>query len=290
MWEFKNIPKIVHFYWGCNKVFSYLRYLTIKSFRKFNPDWEIFLHLPTYPCTKDPTWNSGEQTGISPSIDYLNKVQDLDVSIIYHDFKKYGFFNDAHEVHKADFIRWQLLSDLGGVWSDVDIIYVAPMGDMLDNTPENSDATIAFCTYPGGAHTLGFLMSSTGNPLFAKIATIALKVFNPERYQGIGTDILNRFLSRVLLDKFNNFNMDIIFLDYRSVYSINYENNGISKFFNINYTHKKTKGEIGYHWYGGSPMSQQYEAMVIEENYLDFKNALSGFIAESYSNQAERQI
>jgi hypothetical protein len=43
MWHLKEIEKTLHTYWGGDSM-SYLRYLTLASFRKLNPDWKIFLY------------------------------------------------------------------------------------------------------------------------------------------------------------------------------------------------------------------------------------------------------
>ena len=60
MWHLTNIPKIVHFYWG-NEKLSYLRYMSVYSFRKLNPDWKIKIHVPGALSMIAPTWGSNEQ-------------------------------------------------------------------------------------------------------------------------------------------------------------------------------------------------------------------------------------
>ena len=52
-----NIPKIFHVYWG-GGVMPYIRFLTVKSFMKYNPDWEIMFWYPKYPSTH-VTWPTG---------------------------------------------------------------------------------------------------------------------------------------------------------------------------------------------------------------------------------------
>ena len=38
------IPKIAYFYWNDNTPLSYLRYLTLKTFRSLHPDWDVYLY------------------------------------------------------------------------------------------------------------------------------------------------------------------------------------------------------------------------------------------------------
>ena len=46
------------------------------------------------------------------------------------------------------------------------------------------------------------------------------------------------------------------------------------------YKHEKKEGEIGYHWYGGSPISQQYEAITNSGDYKMFNNTMKKIIDE----------
>jgi hypothetical protein len=43
-WEL-SVPKMAHFYWGGGKLL-YMRFLSIKSFMKYNPDWVVVFHYP----------------------------------------------------------------------------------------------------------------------------------------------------------------------------------------------------------------------------------------------------
>jgi len=58
------IPKRMFFYWSGNDL-SWMRYMTLYSFRKMNPNWEIILYLSDN-VNKIKTWNSGEEQ------DFLN--------------------------------------------------------------------------------------------------------------------------------------------------------------------------------------------------------------------------
>ena len=62
-----NISKGSHTYWGGGKL-VYLRYLTIKTFMRLNPDWQIILWYPVAPF-------KGKSWGIEPGHKELN--QDL---------------------------------------------------------------------------------------------------------------------------------------------------------------------------------------------------------------------
>jgi len=126
MWQLKHIPQHIHFYWGGKKL-SYLRYLSIQTFQRLNPNWKISLHVPQVLSQAKPLWDTMQQKNSCIGQDYLDQLTDVDV--VVHDFANYGFDNQAHEVHKSDFLRWRLLATEGGVWSDIDILYCRPMSD-----------------------------------------------------------------------------------------------------------------------------------------------------------------
>ena len=62
MWQLQKIPKLAHFYWG-NDTLSFLRYLSIYTFSKFNPDWRIQFYYPAQKYHGARTWGTPEHTG-----------------------------------------------------------------------------------------------------------------------------------------------------------------------------------------------------------------------------------
>ena len=189
MWHLTKIPKIVHFYWG-NEKLSYLRYLSVLSFRKLNPTWEIKVHIPAVLSTAPPLWDTEHQKNINITEDYFDQLNQLNVEIIKHDFSE-DFDNTAHEVHKSDFLRWKILSSIGGVWSDIDILYVNPMDNLLENRDELKNCELFLCPYKeNGKHTIGFLMSSPDNVFFKEILDLAKINYVPNRYQCIGSELI----------------------------------------------------------------------------------------------------
>jgi GT2 family glycosyltransferase len=247
-WKLKNIPKIIHFYWGGTKL-SFLRYLSIYSFRKQNPDWKIKLHVPEVLGAIVPTWNTVEQK-ISKSIqdhgdNCFDLIPGLDVEIITHNFDKWGFSNTAHEVHKSDFIRWILLSSEGGVWSDMDILYTMPINYMIDNNENNVNIRTCACAYIDGCHAIGFLMSSQNNDYYQKISNLAKKKFRAKDYQSMGNKLF------IKTD-------GVLYINEQAVYSIQ----NIDQFFNYNLNLEDYPNAIGFHWYGGHPRTANLENII----------------------------
>lgn len=280
MWHLTNIPKIVHFYWG-NEKLSYLRYISIYSFRKLNPDWKIKIHVPATVSSTDPTWHSNEQKNESIETDYFEKLNDLQV-IINRLPPFSNFDNDAHEVHKSDFFRWTILQTEGGVWSDFDIVYVHPMDNLLENTPEFCYYDTAFSRYKvnGGKYAISFMMASKNNVFFSKIHALSLIHYDKSRYQSIGSELLNNNFHRPgKLRKLNPENKFIL-MDEKCVYPIG--PTVIDKFYEpMNDELKNILSDsnvIGLHWFAGYPASQNFESKINENNVFEFDNILAAAI------------
>jgi len=243
-WEL-NIPKIFHIYWG-GEPMCFLRFMTIKTFMKYNPDWKIMLWYPKFP-SRNITWNTGEQKGGFMCKDFLPDVMELPIVKTPIDFTEYGFSNEMSEVHKSDFIRLQLLSTIGGLWSDMDIIYFKPMTDLYFNIEENNDVKTVYCNRVY-RHSIGFLMGSESNRFYSDLRMMAQRTYRPNHYQIIGAMTFNsNFNTPESIEKYGkaiNMSMDV-------VYSHNCSN--IPNIINGNEP-KFTKESIGLHWYGGDPL------------------------------------
>jgi len=239
-----NIPKILHLYWG-GGVMPYIRYLTIKSFMDHNPDWKIMLSYPKYP-NRNITWITGEQNNNLQCDDYFHKALELPIEKIEVNFEDYGVNNNISEVHKSDFIRLSRLSTIGGLWSDMDIIYFKPMSSLYFNTIENSKIETVYCNHIYG-HSIGFLMGSENNKFFSRLMALTFVEFNPHQYQSIGSLTYNKYYPT--FESINNItpainmSMDVVYsYNAGDIPSIIYDNKN-----------KFTEDSIGIHWYAGDP-------------------------------------
>jgi len=84
------IPRVMNFYWGGGNL-SYLQYLTVFSFNKFNPLWKIVLHTPTV-ISNEITWVTDEQKAQYFGPNYLDELKSLHyVNVNIVDFEEIGF-------------------------------------------------------------------------------------------------------------------------------------------------------------------------------------------------------
>lgn len=289
MWHLTKIPKVVHFYWGGSKL-SYLRYLSIESFRLHNPDWKIVVHVPSVLSQAAPSWDTFQQKSSSVVEDYFHKIPANE--IMRHDFDNYDFDNHAHEVHKSDFLRWKLLAEHGGVWSDIDILYSRSMNCLQSNNAVNAGVDTVLCPLvPPKKHTVGFLMSSQNNEFCHWMHATSRSEYNPNIYQCMGSDILNKNFPT-----YNSFHQQFpsnqfLFLENKAVYSITSKE--IDRFFSVvnNDIKKKINSSsvIGFHWFAGHPISQEFENKLTDQNLNKFDNLLITTIKNNHETHNQRQ-
>jgi hypothetical protein len=281
MWHLNKIPKVIHFYWG-NEKLSYLRYLSVLSFRRLNPEWKIKIHVPAVLNTNPPEWNTIHQKNLKIEIDYFTQLIDLDVEIVKHDFSE-DFDNFAHEVHKCDFLRWKILATEGGVWSDIDILYVKSIEELAENIDDEyiKSIDVFLCCFRKSKHAIGFLMSAGNNPFYQKIYDLSKKNYDKTQYQCIGSKLIDyNYHSQVKIRKEFGNESKVYFIDPLCVYKL--QEKEIPTFFEtydgeINFIVEE-KYVIGFHWYAGHPLAQNFESLLNMDNVDQFDNFLSKII------------
>lgn len=272
-----EVNKTAYFYWGYQSM-SFLRYLSVFSFAKFNPDWKIQVFVPVsltvqqswidVPCNKD----KGQFEDEFPQLHGISNA-----SVNAFDMNTIGFPNNLSEVHKSDILRLWLLAERGGLWSDVDILYFGPIGDTI---PADIDAGV--CYRWGGVggpayHSIGFLYGKKGNPYFKQLFNNVGQAFNPRVYQSIGS----YYYCKYLTPKHDAFRDD----DYPGLYNFDidtvYPCRVPSSIF------RDTPGEvlpffkdwtIGLHWYAGAGESADMQRGMSRNAWEGHCNILSYII------------
>ena len=247
MWHL-SVPKVCHVYWG-GGVLSYMRYLTVKSFIIQNPDWRVTLWTPNKPSKSAP-WATKENIYPVRCTDYYKELLRLDIDIFEVDFDTFGFSNDMPEIHKSDYLRLYLLSEIGGVWSDMDIIYFKPMKSLYFNREKYKDVDTYVCInkHDRYIHSGGFLMSAPGSKYFARLEELARESYSPNTYQCIGVDMFNKHyptIERIReLSPALNVGMDVVYA-HNANQIRDMMGPGQPLF---------TENSIGIHWYAGSQL------------------------------------
>ncbi len=237
-----QIPKILHVYWD-SSLLPHIRYMTVNTFMRLNPDWKIILWTPQYP-NLGKVWKTREHGYHLQCSDKWEDLLKLPITVNKVDFTKYGLSNDLAEVHKSDFLRTHLLSTMGGVWSDMDILYFNPIINLRVNNKDNRNIDTFVCiSYYG--HSTGFMMASPNNNFFKTMFALSLKEYNPDQYQCIGPVLYNKYGKSI--DSINKMS-SAINIDMESVYW--YDGHNIPELMSLG-DPILLPNAVGIHWYAG---------------------------------------
>jgi len=302
MEEHTMIPKKIFFFWG-NEQMSWMRYMTLKSFRMFNPTWEMTLYISH--CPKDiKTWVTPENQDFFcfKGENYIQLIGELSVKIVPWDISNNGVTAVAETPnisasHRSNFFKWAKLATEGGIYSDLDIIYFRPMDDFYNILSEGGyDTAICQTEYL----SIGLLASAGDNPFFRDLFLNGLNRYNAGEYQSAGVSNIYDFYSKpkekeeaiamirekypqlsrheILINcppsrvidvaqakyphlKFYNIPMGLVYpMDSTQV------EHAFNTDFNVNTAMPYT---IGYHWYAGHPISQNFNNLLTHKNYKD---------------------
>lgn len=263
-----KFPKILHLYWGKNKPLSYMKYLTVVSFSKLNPDWKIIVYFPNI-INKEISWNTSEQISYNYNdIDYFDRLNEIPNLI----FKKTEFKTDKNlsEVHKSDLLRLNVLSTIGGIWSDFDIFYVKPINSF--SFTKNKDT---FICYHNFYHSIGFLISGGNNQFFNKLLELAIYNINNIdnlKYQDVGGSLYSyffRYSTKNAIEYSKKFNVNISNIPFSLVYPFNWKQCDLM-FENLNFS--LPENTIGIHWFAGNEKVSKYENIITKKNINEFDN------------------
>ena len=263
-------PKLLFLYWDGSPL-SYLNYLTVITFNKYNPEWKIIVFKPLIK-TEGISWKGAENKILYNKTDHFDKLLNIsNITISYVDLTKIGFDNNASEVIKSDYFRYYILEKYGGLWSDFDIIYT----DSIEQKMNFKDDSVIFkCTgfhdlkrklHPFHYFPIGLFLTKAKSSLFKFITQQCIKFYDSSQYQSIGATMWN-YLFKINEDVFNIQN-SVSILD--NTYYLPFQCNEIDTFLdNLDLILPPTT--VGIHWFNGGVRSKQY-SIDLDSRLSDFK-------------------
>lgn len=275
MWKLKKIPKIAHFYWGGANI-SFLRYISIISFLKFNPDWKINFYIPEKQYKNEFSWNTWEHKELNKDVKNYFDILIQKIKPIIVNTKELGVGEDCSDIYKSDIFRNKVLSDFGGVWCDFDILFYKPMNYLYFNSDMYSTADGAVCIQ-NDYHSIGFLFSCIDNLYFYDNYKNLPMHFNKDDYQSLGVSYYNRFYPTVksIQDKYNknfiNIDMDVVYPHNCQTIKRVYRDKEFQYLLDNNRS-------IGIHWYAGHKDSMKLNSTLTHENIKDYNVSITNLI------------
>lgn len=279
------IPKRMYFFWS-GSTLSWMRYMTLYSFRKFNPDWEMVLCLSKNTAS-EKSWTTPETQDFIDynGNNYFEKISELSIQIESVEFPADFKVSMVSPVHESDLYRYYKLYNNGGFYSDTDILYFRPIDNFYNSICENDTNTVLYHCPSYAA--IGFLGAEEGNMFYKDLFNFATSIESVSSYQAFGVGLIYQFceieknkksinsISEILKSKYDNLNICSVpdFLVYQ------YDWTNISKAFEKAYTISSFNSKaIGYHWYAGSAISQGYNKLLNENNYKEHKTTFSELV------------
>ena len=297
----KKIPKIIHFYWDGNK-FDYLTSLCLKTFVFNNPDWEVNLWMPKIKSMSIIKWET--QEFIPPhSLPYNGScffdkeilMKDLGININNIDYFDLGLKKNYHEIMKSDIFRWKVLSEIGGVWSDMDILFVDKIEktnfDNINHIKFNDiDLVVSqYKKHPPGTkdpidfYYIGFLMASKNSHFFQIMYEESLKNIKTNSYQGVGGDLMKSHFGlfkdiekKIGSNNYVNLQSDSIYYywwgDLKNLF---FNKSKICIFERL-----QIDNIIGFHWFRGVHLSKIYTHFNNNKNKIQQYENFNGPLVE----------
>jgi hypothetical protein len=221
---------------------------------------------------KNLSWPTPEQKYPISGPDYFDRLDTIKIHCVTFDMEPLGLSNQLSEVIKSDFIRWSLLSTVGGVWSDMDILFFKPL-----NLSMVGDANTVVCTTYTPKMTywsIGFLMSCPNNAFYSFLNEKAKQHSTPVAYQEVGTLFVRSLFKSVSQIRTTFPGLNVYDLPQSVVYPIL----DIQAIYNQNDVNSLVVDTIGLHWYGGFGLSGEYQNKINENTYGNYDNILCHLI------------
>ena len=276
-----KIPKRISFFWTGRM--SWMRWLTLDTFVRLNPDWEVHLYVPPEETIIPRHWTSKSDDDNSyGGLDYRER---LHPSIQIHTFYPPTRMAAAQ---MCDLFQWELLSTKGGIYADLDILWLRPMDEIITSY---LDSDILLCLEPD-ILAIGFVGSSPNCPFFQRVfnrAQILIKRKKPSpNYQYYGASLLHcmftggrRCIStasvlRHIKSEYPNLQLGLLPPD--SIYPFDWQE--VHKVFEE--VNPVSNSSLGLHWFGGCPASNHWNNTLTKENWTIHKNTFTSCLEKSY--------
>jgi glycosyltransferase involved in cell wall biosynthesis len=276
--EANPLPKICHLYWDKSPM-SWLQVQTVVTFHKQNPDWEIRVYVPIQPYVVPDNRYVPDYTGV----DYWNNVLELPyVQIIPIDVTDYGIDPMIHNILQSDLFRYHILYEFGGVWSDFDVLWIKPIGQLyLFPTLGKVSVLkmgVSICRYKfiTGHNNISVIIAQPKHELFSFLLGKCQEILdiNKDRnlleHQVFGTNLWDR-LWPTFQDTSNQF-MDAVAFQYKTFFP--YSIFEMPKLYMGHDLTPIADDCLGIHWFNGHALSKKF----VTDKIVNKKCSMSSII------------
>ena len=227
---------------------SYLHTMTLTSFHRLNPEWEIRVYNFIYPNEPDyaPKYTHYKGPDFMPEVRTWDWVSIMDIMMNK---------SDVHSILVADRWRREILYQNGGVYSDFDVIWLKPI-EHLQNIEyigdiENFTSVVSYYGMTEDFHNVSILISEKESPFDKEIieAQAGVKAFHDD--QAFGTTLLNE-----MYPELDTISYNVLAVPYETFYP--YSTYNLKQLFIENDLTPITDNTLAVHWFNGNPLSKMF--------------------------------
>lgn len=246
----QEVPKIAFTFWEGDQ-FSFLHYITIHSFAKYNPDYKVIIYSSTNLSDININWDTHEHSvNIEYNLDDIHRLKELpNVEFKIVDFdKEFNTSKPISSIYKSDILRIIKLYEHGGMWIDFDILFLKKLPESILKLPQNNIGIFEY----GNVLPIGFIVSNKGNILLQHLLNLARSILENaeyENYQKFGTFIWTP------LKNIPEFKQHITIYPTHYIYPYLWNEGEEMYYSNID---KIKEDTYGIHWYNGAVVTKKY--------------------------------
>ncbi len=272
------IPRCMSFFWSGR--LSWIRYLTLETFRRWNPDWQMRLYVPDVTLGSRQ-WRTPERddTGYHGT-GYGGCLKALGIEAVSY----LPPVDGVAPAQASDLAAWSVLATEGGWYADMDILWLGPMDGVAAKVAQ---ADAVFCL-ESGMLAVGLLAGRPRCEIFQTILRTAVASPRIDQYQNFGTDAAYRTFrppgrsretigTRTVAEirrRYRQLRVDV--LPDVTVYPWDWRQ--IDEIFERD--NPPPAGAVGIHWFGGSAVAQEWIRRLVPDNWQQFSNTFTACLRQ----------
>jgi len=276
------LRKRMHFYWG-NRTMSFLRYMSLHSFSKLNPDWETVLIRRRNPFVpKHHAWNEKPDFLYFKGMDHSKMLGNLDIDIVYLEDKYPDMAKmEIPELHMGDLVQWCVMSEDGGVFSDTDVLFFRPLDHKRFRSVDVG--LVQFLGNPKPGYIPTTFMLGQPNGFFRRMYDDTMDHGDHISWEGYGEEMIGGSFGSVIAVQRSFPDLNVVRLPSRIVFPFAETEKMFVEYANLMFYQniKMPKESVGIHWYGSGTIAQHFNNEITRDNYSSFNSTICRLVGET---------